>query len=39
MVKKVVMEAIHERVAGLDVHKQSVMACRRKFVWELSGRE
>ena len=31
MVKKVVMEAIHESVAGLDVHKQSVMACRRRL--------
>jgi transposase len=31
MAKKVVMEAIYQRVAGLDVHKQSVMACRRRL--------
>jgi transposase len=31
MAKKVVMEAIYERVAGLDVHKESVVACRRRL--------
>ena len=25
------MEAIHERVAGLDVQKETVVACRRRF--------
>jgi transposase len=25
------MEALYERVCGLDVHKQSVVACRRRL--------
>jgi transposase len=25
------MEALYERVGGLDVHKKSVVACRRRF--------
>ncbi len=31
MIRKI-MEAIHQCVAGLDVHKQTVMACRRRLV-------
>jgi transposase len=33
MIRKV-MEAIHHRVGGLDVHKKMVMACRRRLVDE-----
>lgn len=31
MIRKV-MEVIHERVGGLDVHKKTVMACRRRLL-------
>jgi transposase len=27
-----VMEAIHQSVGGLDVHKKTVMACRRRML-------
>jgi transposase len=30
--KRVIMEAIYECVAGLDVHQATVMACRRRFI-------
>jgi transposase len=30
--KRVVMEAIYESVAGLDVHQATVMACRRRLI-------
>jgi hypothetical protein len=31
MIRKV-MEVIHQRVGGLDVHKKTVMACRRHLL-------
>lgn len=34
MIRKV-MEAIHHKVGGLDVHKKMVMACRRRLVDEV----
>jgi transposase len=33
MIRKV-MEVIHQRVGGLDVHKKTVMACRRRLLAE-----
>jgi transposase len=30
--KRVIMEVIYERVAGLDVHQATVMACRRRLI-------
>ena len=33
MIRKV-MEVIHQRVGGLDVHKKTVMACRRRLLGE-----